>query len=148
EADAVRRVLRWAMERFQAKGTPPSSSADGLEKPASRNFTEIHELFDAANPTTGIDRALVAAYWFQAVLQHEDLDSQDINKELKHLGHPSKNITRDLDHLINRTPRYVMQVKKQGTTKQARKRYKLTREGIRAVERMLEHSPSDGDSTA
>ena len=142
EPDAVRRVLKWATERYQVKpaadyGIPGSSRAA---------FNEFSELFDATNPGTNVEKALVAAYWFQVFQKHDDLDSQELNKELKHLGHPSANITRDLDSLINRSPRLVMQVRKQGTTKQARKRYRLTREGIRAVEKMLTNAQGDGGS--
>lgn len=148
DAEAVSRVLSWASERY---GVVPSTArsvrgegasaapapASGAPAPAPRAFADFHELFDATNPSTGPDKALVAAYWFQVVKNQEDLDSQQLNTELKNLGHPSSNITRDLDGLINKTPRYVMQVRKEGTTKQARKKYKVTREGIKAVERML-----------
>lgn len=139
------RVLRWASERYGVKiPVPPpasaraASSSSPMEQSAQTQpqFATFDELFDAANPETSTDKALVAAYWFQVAQGQDDFESQQLNTELKNLGHPSSNITRDLDGLINRTPRYVMQTRKEGTTKQARKRYKITREGIRAVERM------------
>ena len=67
----------------------------------------------------------------------DDWDSQNVNTELKHLGHPSTNITRDLDQLMGRTPKLVLQTRKEGSTRQARRRYKLTREGMRIVEKLL-----------
>jgi hypothetical protein len=147
--DGVARVLRWALQRYKVSakssgGKGPASGDDSekdgeeIEKP---EFQSFHELFDAANPATAPDKALVAGYWFQVLKGQEDLDSQQLNKELKNLGHPSTNITRDLDGLISRSPRQVIQVRKEGKTKQARKRYKLTREGIKAVEKMLK--PND-----
>src|SRR5437870_3698262 len=114
ESDAVRRVLKWANERFQVKSaapTMPDYSPQGSENPPQA-FNEFSDLFDAANPTMDVDKALVAAYWFQVVQKHDDLDSQQLNTELKHLGHPSSNITRALDSLMNRTPRLVMQTRK------------------------------------
>ncbi len=138
EPEVITRVLRWANERYRTKvnggapGQPQSPSADASQ------FSGFHDLFDAANPETAADKALVTAYWFQILQGQEELESYDLNTELKNLGHPSTNITRDLDALMNRTPRYIMQVRKEGTTKQARKKYKLTREGIRAVERLLD----------
>jgi len=42
-----------------------------------------------------------------------------------------------LTQLIVRKPALVIQTHKSGSTKQARKRYRLTNEGLRAVERML-----------
>lgn len=149
DQEAVRRVLKWAIERYQGAVRQPSveSSAPMLiSAPAivtestrapDRTFLDVPELFDAASAETGLDKVLVVAYWFQ-ILQHaEDWDSQSVNAELKHLGHPSSNITRDLDALMAKTPKLAMQVRKQGTTKQARKRYKLTREGVKAVEWMI-----------
>jgi hypothetical protein len=146
EPEGVRRVLKWATERFQIKPSAVAGVGQTKETPtgAPQTFEEFHELFDAANPVTGMDRALVACYWFQVVLAHEDIDSFQLNKELKHLGHASANITRDLDRLMERSPRLVMQVRKTGTSKQARKRYRLTREGIRAVERMLSNGQGVG----
>jgi hypothetical protein len=91
-----------------------------------------------------LEKVLVVAYWFQVIQGQDDWDSFAINTELKHLGHPSTNITRDLDSLMNRAPRLVLQVRKDGTTKQARKRYKLTREGVRAVEKLLGAAENGG----
>lgn len=156
EPDAIRRVLKWAIERYQP--TPRQSSAPSagsVDAPAivtestrapPRTFLDIAELFDAAAPETGLDKVLVVAYWFQVLKQSEDWDSRSVNSELKHLGHPSTNITRDLDSLMARAPKLTMQVKKQGTTKQARKRYKLTREGARAVESMLSKTAAFADN--
>jgi hypothetical protein len=138
EPDAVRRVLKWANERFLVRAASPPLEIGAVSSgipPAMYN--EFSDLFDAANPTTDVDKALVAGYWFQVHQKHEELDSHQMNNELKHLGHPSGNITRALDNLMSRSPRLVMQTRKDGATKQARKRYKLTREGIRAVEKML-----------
>jgi hypothetical protein len=139
EQDAARRVLKWALDRFQvqALGGGPAVGAAGAAPLPTRTFTDFPEFFDAANPQTGLDKVLAGAYWFEAVQSQADWDSQSLNTMLKQLGHPSSNITRDLESLIKRTPRLVLQVRKEGTTKQARKRYKLTREGIRAVEAML-----------
>ena len=141
DPEAVRRVLKWALERYQVK-TPVGAShiagGQGMPEAApTSSFDDFASLFDAANPQNAPDRALVAGYWFQVLQGHEDLDAFQLNKELKNLGHPSTNITRDLDALLDRTPRQVMQVRKSGITKQARKRYKLTRDGISAVKRLL-----------
>lgn len=135
EPDAVQRVLKYVTQRYQAKPVVT----------AINSFAEFHELFEAANPSSGPDKALVAAYWYQVILGHEDPDGFIINKELKNLGHQSNNITRDLDALMRRSPR-LMLVRKEGSSKQARKRYKLTREGIRAVEKMVS-APKTSDDT-
>jgi hypothetical protein len=146
EPEAKKRVLKWAAERFQAglaigvQDSPRGRDAGGHGPLPERTFADLAELFDSANPQTGLDKVLVTAYWYQTVKSQEVWDSQTINNDLKHLGHQSSNITRDLDALIKRTPRLVIQVRKEGTAKQARKLFKLTREGLKAVEAMLNAS--------
>jgi hypothetical protein len=135
--DQARRVLKWALDRFQLRTSGAHVPPVGETPLPTRAFTDFPEFLDAANPQTGLDRVLAGAYWFQIAQGQEDWDSQTLNTSLKQLGYPSTNITRDLDALIKRTPRLVLQVRKEGTSRQARKRYKLTREGIRAVEAML-----------
>ena len=63
-----------------------------------------------------------------------------MNKKLKDLGYRVSNITTAFNGLINRRPQLVIQTKKSGTSKQARKLYRLTTEGQRAVERMLQRA--------
>ena len=155
EESARMRVLNWAFSRFRTRlGVEPaaefaiSSAAEVPGKvPTAGNaeFADFPTFFDRANPQTAPDKALVSGYWFQVVQGQEDFDGFSLNKALKNLGHPSTNITRDLDSLMSRSPRLVMQTKKFGNTKQARKQYKLTTEGIRAVDRML--SVGNGDNT-
>lgn len=82
-------------------------------------------------------KPLVVGYWFQVLQGEQDLDGFQINKELKHLGHGVSNITTALSSLIDRKPQLVIQTRKSGNSKQARKRYRLTDAGIKAVERML-----------
>jgi hypothetical protein len=154
--EAIHRVLSAAGQLFLAKPlrsgsgpasdavSPPATMGAGADSVTSQ-FREFHELFDAANPGTMVDKVLVAGYWYQVVEGSEDLDSLELNRALKNLGHPSSNITRDLDALIRRTPRLVMQVSK-GPTKSGRKRYKLTREGERAVSRMILATRGNGGS--
>lgn len=140
DPEAISRVLKWAVDRYQVKGVTAAVSAaeERRSDPTdNRQFEDLPSLYDAANPQSGPDRALVVAYWLQVIQNQPDFDGFSVNRELKHLGHPSTNITRDLDGLIDRKPRLVMQVRKSGSSKQARKRYKVTVEGARAVERML-----------
>jgi hypothetical protein len=140
--EEIGRVLQWAVKRFNVAAKVATTKEAGMindEQGASAQATykNFHELFDAANPETAAQKALVGAYWFQVVQQQEEFDSHQVNNELKNLGHVSKNITRDLNFLMGSTPRQVMQVRKEGSGKMARKRSKLTREGIKEVERMI-----------
>jgi hypothetical protein len=145
QPDAIRRVLRWATDVYGAKVVPAPSGAPAAVTANSSNstasqFTDVGELFAAASPTTDADKALVVGYWFQYVEGQSDLNSQAINTALKHLGHSIGNITTAFDNLKARRPAPVIQLKKSGTSKQARKTYRLTSAGKTAVELMIGQS--------
>lgn len=141
----VKRVLRWAADAFGAKGTVGATGSSGrTENDLSSvvmdikgKYATLADFYHAANPTQENDKALVVGYWAQVLQGEGDFDAQSINKELKDLGHGVANITSAFDSLMARKPQLVIQTKKSGTTKQARKKYKLTLEGQRSVERMI-----------
>jgi len=140
DADAATRVLQWAANRFGVALPPkpaPGATTPGTEDEEPGGFADVNELFGAASPSTNPHKALVVAYWFQEVEGQPDFGSQKINSQLKNMGHPVGNITRALQGLIDRKPALVMQVRKKGTAKQARKRYKLTAAGRHHVDEMI-----------
>lgn len=151
DVDAIRRVLQWAASAFLPDGIPPavtgnvriqeaadSFAASGtVEAGPSRSFSSLPDLYSSVSPASDPSRALVVGYWFQVMQGEQDLDGFQINKELKHLGHGVSNITTALSSLIERKPQLVIQTRKSGNSKQARKRYRLTDAGVKAVERML-----------
>jgi len=139
-------VIRYILERFNlvglsgtskkpAKGTEGVSDAD-----TPTEFEDFASLVDACNPGTDSLRALAAGYWLQACQGAQNFDAQSANNELKNLGHPSANITMALGALIKQKPSLVLQLRKSGNTKQARKLYKVTEAGIRAVKTMISGS--------
>lgn len=101
-------------------------------------FGSFAELYDAVGPDTHADKALVAGYWLQVCEGGESFDSLSANNELKHLGHRLPNITAALTKLKGMKPALVLQLKKSGTSKQARKTYKLTMAGEKALHEMLD----------
>lgn len=150
--DAARkRTLQWAISRFQVAKVPIeifrtfdqlSSDNPDAATTDSHGFETFAELFEAANPSTGKDKALVAAYWVQVCQNQLTFASQSLNVELKDLGHGIGNITEALTALKNERPAQVLQIKKSGTSRQARKIYKLTQEGIKRVQMMCGAVPS------
>lgn len=115
--------------------------------PGNEEYASLGDFFDAANPQTEADRVLVVAYWMQVIEGAADFESFPVNKQLKQLGHTVSNITRALDSLIGQTPRLILQTGKSGSAKQARKKYKVTREGTKRVQSMLAHS-SGGENAS
>lgn len=147
EADSKSRVLQWAIGKH---GAPIPAKAnfgkvDGSENrnEVEREFSDVATLFDSANPTTEPEKVLVVGYWIQVIQGRADIEAQSINSELKNLGHGVGNITRALDNLVDRKPRLVIQTRKSGTTKQARKKFRLTTEGIRKVIALISEGDDD-----
>lgn len=139
EDEAARaRVLKWASERFGL--TPATTLSRGAQvfnqtpptNPVKAGGSEFHDFIDSFEMKSGLDRILVVGYWFQAIQGEETIGSYQINGELKNLGYPSTNISRDMVTLTAR--RLVLQVRKEGSSQQARKRFRLTRKGLDHVE--------------
>jgi hypothetical protein len=143
EEDQRGRVIRYILERFNIPfaskdtKTPAGSSLAESQTENPADFEDFASLADACNPGTDSLRALVAGYWLQVVQGAQSFDAQSANKELKNLGHPSGNITMALGTLIKQKPSLVLQLRKSGNTKQARKLYKVTESGVRKIRSML-----------
>lgn len=157
EQEVQGRVLRWAAERHgvalpadrdRHKGTGGGGAAsehdDGAEDVTEEViaaeapvFEHFAELFAKAQPTTEADKALVAAYWLQAVLGEDKWQATAPQKELKNLGHSIGNITQALTSNIRKKPQRIIQLRKAGNARQARKTYKVTHEGLVYVEGMF-----------
>lgn len=146
---ARQRVLRWAVDRFgvasevssaatvPVEARPPYAAGFEAAAPHSPNpETTLGELYAACDPQTDADKTLVVAYWLQEVEGNAGIDAQRVNTELKHLGYGVGNITRAFEKLKDSRPQLVIQTKKAGTTKQARKTYRVTAEGKRLVQNL------------
>lgn len=145
ESEAVSRVLRYAAERHNISLGRPSPSAQQAKRATERQaevsdektFSDVASFYDAANPRTEPEKVLVIGYWFQEVEKQEELESQLLNTTLKNMGHGVSNITKSFQALMNHSPRWAIQTKKAGTSKQARKKYRITTEGIKRVRAMI-----------
>jgi hypothetical protein len=118
-------------------GAGAAAGGNGLTVPVG-TYATFPDLYHAADPATEADKALVAGYWIQVSEQKGEFDSYRANSSLKEMGYTVSNITRAFDELMAKDPKYVMQVKKTGTSKQARKTFKLTTAGIKRVAEMLQ----------
>lgn len=154
QSEDRRRVLRWAVDKFgrddealvsalDQRGSQATASARGGGDGAnglpsdSPAFDSISDLVEAVNPSSAAEYVLTGTYWFQNVEGAQDVAAQEVNSELKNLGRSPSNITDVFTDLINRKPALVRQVAKSGTSKQARKKYKLTTEGARFIENRI-----------
>ena len=144
EPEARARVLSWAADHYSigAVKSPLKSEepAIGEELDTRQGFETIGDLFAHAQPSSDAEKALVAGYWLQIEVGKTDFGTQDVNRELKHLGHGVGNITRAFESLKKTRPQQVIQLRKAGTSKQARKTFKVTDAGRKAVESMIHNS--------
>lgn len=155
EEDARGRVLRWAAERYGVSvntstggrhGGGAAGDHDGgvgeevtdkeiaEEAPVYEHFAD---LFNKAQPKTNPDKALVAAYWLQTLQNQSTWQSAALQTELKNLGHAAPNITEALTANMQKKPARIVQVQKSGKSRQSRKTYKVTHEGLVYVQGML-----------
>lgn len=135
------RVLSWLAGRYNIQAADTNSlDAQRTTSPSNKNQhaeTDLPTTFAVARPENDTDRALVGAYWFQVIKGKPDVDSHEVNSELKHLGHGVGNITRAFDHLMAAKPQLVIQTRKSGKAKQARKKYRVTEAGIARVKQLI-----------
>lgn len=138
---ARHRVLSWAWSRYVGGAPALRSNVEQPSRPAEPPVEvasmDAAELYHALTPSTDAERALAIAYWLQDSQEQKDFEAQQINSELKNLGHGVSNITVALSRLINQKPQLVIQTKKSGSSKQARKTYRLTSAGLDWVRNRL-----------
>lgn len=141
------RSLDWLVSKYGMGGPKSARAAATPNTQPTQNepYASFAELFDAAQPVGDRDRALVAAYWAQVCAGAENFQSQTLNDELKNLGYGVSNITDALTRLKSDRPALILQLKKSGTAKQARKTYKMTQEGIRRVGAMVASNSGSQD---
>jgi hypothetical protein len=146
DENARGRVVQWAASKYKIEtGAGPIGGGQPDQQRVSPE--DFVTLFDRADPQTEEDKALVAAYWYQVKEGNSDVDAAILNSTLHDLGHRLSNITRALGVSEKRKPALVRQSSKSGKAKQARKKYRLTAAGIRAVEDLLE-TENNGDEKA
>ncbi len=117
--------------------TMPRAVVERLQQGAVSGYSPESAFDELVSPFSPKDQAewgLLASFFLSRVKGEEEISSQDVNTILKHHGHGVSHITRVLDSL---TPTLLIQVRKSGTTRQARKSYKLTTTGAKEVEARL-----------
>jgi hypothetical protein len=144
EDDAKQRVIDWAIGKFSLRGQKPSGGAKHSQSlGAGENIVDIGAFESAADisakakPQSEADKVLVVAAYLQNKGGEKELTSREINKELKNLGHGVGNITNAISSLSVKKPSLMIQTRKEGRSKQAQKKYKVTTEGFEAVKRLI-----------
>lgn len=130
--------LQLAPAPTQESGAVEPAAAPAAVDPTVQTSVpqDIATLFERSSPKTAAEKVLVVSYWLQEV-SHESVVAARVNKELGHLGHPVDRISDVFIKLRDQAPALVLQTRKSGKAKQARKTYLVTGEGIKTVKGML-----------
>lgn len=123
-------IKKAAAESGEDTGRADTKTADE-EKPQFNSFIERW------TPTTQADWALLGAYYFQKIHGQENVTGFAVNKELKHHGYGVSNITDCFTANMQTDPARMLQTKKTGKSKQAKKLYVVTTSGIKYIEEKL-----------
>jgi hypothetical protein len=142
-SDDVRaRVLSWARSRYAANPVSPAAVPGRSEATMAvardlNSFKTLGELMVACSVKGDDDRALVASGFVSRDSEDGTFTAAQVSGALKYLGFRVDNITRLFDVLAARRPAPIVQLRKSGTTRQARKLFKFTDAGLTEVRRML-----------
>ena len=147
DPDARNRVIKYIVSllgidaRVGSRSEPEVDEEEDVEADNGHSndlsYGSLADLHNAADPKTHADKALVAGVWLQECQGNDDFTAQAANKELSHLGEGLPNITGALESLKKRKPARVLQLRKSGKSKQARKTYKITVAGVNAMKEMI-----------
>ncbi len=155
------RVIQWVANKYYSPSMPPVKVAgpspvnpaqeigagemvdeaadEATEAPATTTYATFAELLDASGASKEPDMFLVAAYWLQVVGGNEKWKSFEINKLLKDTGNEIHTISNPIRSLEARKPKPIVQVSQAATaSKRGSKEFKLTTEGVKTVQAMLE----------
>lgn len=124
--------------------TKTKSAAAKTKKVVGKIFTEfetIDDLFLKANTKKVSHRILLVAAYLQETGNLRELSSIDINSQLKKLGYGVPNITTLINGLLKKTPPQIIVTRKEGDTKQSRRKFKVTEKGFKDALSFI--TPSD-----
>ena len=124
-----------AATREPDEGTPEDEPDESMR--ATQDYLSFAELYAHAQPKNNAERALVAGYWLQVCQGADSFTAAEVNRELTNLGHRIGHITDAINSMKKRTPMLMLQLKKKGISRQARKLHKISHEGIKRVEEMI-----------
>ncbi len=101
------------------------------------------DLFAEANVKKVSDKILLMAAYLQERLNFKEISSYDINFRLKRIGHGVQNISSSINGILKRKQReapLMMELKKEGASKQARRKFRVTDDGLKKARSFLKSS--------
>lgn len=149
---ARNRVIAWVTEKLGLKtirstpvpGQPSRPAVRQPEDSSLQDFQTVADAVASANPDNNRDRALIVAGYLQTAGETDALTGFAVNRELKNLGHGVTSITDVLDGLKQTSPALVIQTRKSGSSRQARKTYRVTAAGFSRISELISGTADAG----
>jgi|SRR5271154_5517214 len=131
-------------QAFGTSATQPQAPSHTTSDPHSEGkrtdgatAAPFNTLIEKWTPATQADWALLGAYYFQRIMGEQNVTGLQVNKELKQHGYGVTNITDCFTSNMQSEPARMLQTKKSGKSKQAKKLYLVTTAGLKYVEDRL-----------
>lgn len=150
DENARQRVIKWIVDKYSI--TLIKHEEADSEKTRRRifapyfeikSFKSVTDIFSKARPKNDIEKVLIISAYLQETKLGSELTGREINKNLNLLGHGVRNITSTIGSLMHRKPQLMIQTRKEGKTRQAQKKYKVTAEGLALVTKMVNEEDYD-----
>ncbi|UCH92460.1 MAG: hypothetical protein JSV88_19480 [Candidatus Aminicenantes bacterium] len=119
-------------KKAQPKPGPEQTEIKGFMK-----YETVEDLFFASNVRTIASKILLVAAYLQEKHNFKEFSSLDINSRLKNIGQGVQNITTSINSLVDKKPPLLIQTRKMGDSKQAKRKFRVTEEGLRIARNYL-----------
>ncbi len=119
------------------EGAPEIDRMTPIDKQDLKQYESITDLLEESTATKVIDRILLAAAYLQEKKNLTELTSFEINSQLKKAGHGIPNISIGINRLLEKVPQLMAVTKREGNTKQSRRKFAVTEDGLQKVKSFL-----------
>lgn len=124
-----RRGRKPGKKKLMVEEIQPPPSAE--ERTGFMKHDTFEDLCFSSSAKTVTAKILLAAAYLQEKKKIKEFGSSDINKFLKKIHLRVPNISASINNLMDKNPPLLLQTGKLGETKQARRTYTVTKEGLR-----------------
>jgi len=146
-----RRIIHWVRDRLsspepeiiqpapapEAETIKPEPEIIQVDKKDLTRFDTVLDLFAESNVKKATSKILLMAAFLQERHNYHEFSSYDVNFRLKRIGHGVTNISSLINGILNKKPALMMQLDSENHSKQARRKFKVTAEGIKVAKSYL-----------
>ena len=108
-----------------------------IDKQDLKQYGSMAALLEESTAAKVIDRILLAAAYLQEKKNQKELTSFEINSQLKKAGHGIPNISIGINRLLEKVPQLMAVTKREGNTKQSRRKFAVTEDGLKKAKSYL-----------